>query len=147
MTPRARLEAAQAALLHARAAKPPHSTAAPEVDALAAQAEQLEGGLPELRREAEAHRALHARWDDVRSGRPLHPVAWLAAPAVLCAALSATGGLPCGGGALLRLVALLGSVDAVLWLRTVRRSRRLREDGGGRLDEPVGWVGVTSGPE
>jgi hypothetical protein len=96
----------------------------------------LVAGLAALRRETEAHLALHRRWDEVRDGRRLHVYAWPGI--VVCTVLTASLWTEVARvNGILFVTAVLGSVDAVLWVRRAHRSRRLREEGGGMQDEPT----------
>jgi hypothetical protein len=125
MGPRERLERAQGAATSLAATSDPRDDF-----------RHLEAGLAALRRESEAHLALHRRWDEVRDGRRLHVYAW---PGILlCTVLTASQWTEVARvNGILFVTAVLGSVDAVLWVRRAQRSRRLREEGGGMQDEPM----------
>jgi hypothetical protein len=135
MSPRERLELAQAR--HAGLGPQPPLVVHPDIAVLEAEIAQLEAGLPALCREVEAHRALHARWDEVRDGRPLHPLAWFYGLLLFCSLFVLRFQPPASSGFLLFVTAGLGSIDGLRWLQRARRSRSLRRDGGGRHDEPV----------
>ena len=126
---RERLEAAQAR--HRDALAEPDSP--PQTDALLRtlqdETERFERTASALRRRIDAHRERQRLLDELRSGRPLHPAAWLAMLALGWALLSA-GQLPPAPWWVAGLLVGLASVEGWCWVKQVKRSARLRSDYG-----------------
>jgi len=124
---RARFEVAQAErrLQLSPACAPPNEALASRLRALQREAERLDQAASVLRRRLAEHHARHRLLDEVRSGRPVHPGAWLALPlAWVMFAVELSMDRPWG---VWWLVAL-SSVEAWAWVRQVKRSRRLAGD-------------------
>jgi hypothetical protein len=118
MNARDRLEAAQVRLREER-----EIVAVDDDAALLEACASFDAAAVQASVEIEACRARWRQWDGIREGRPLHPIAWVAAP--LLAIMVHTRFDPPSTAVIGWLISGVLSVEAWCWVRTHLRARQL----------------------